>query len=278
MEKKRGNQVMAIAALFIAVIGLSLGFAAFSNTLTISSSATVNPDASSAFDVNLSTQAASTQAGSVTAYLNPKPVASTYNATNYTAGTATISNPAAASAGQTSNASITGIKANFTEPGQTVTYVFYARNDGHLTAFLNGVTFADASEGGSPIECEAASNYPNGTSVGSTAMATDSLVESACDGISVSVTVGGTVDTSNAATTGAVTVTSGNEFTGSVADNELKTTNKSLAIGASTPVVVKIMYASGDTYRVDGPMDVSIGDITLTYGSVDGDCTGSSCS
>ena len=37
MEKKRGNQAMAIAALFIAVIGLSLGFAAFSTTLTIKS-------------------------------------------------------------------------------------------------------------------------------------------------------------------------------------------------------------------------------------------------
>ena len=40
----RRNQSVTIAALIIAIVGLSIGFAAFSNTLTIRSSATVTPD------------------------------------------------------------------------------------------------------------------------------------------------------------------------------------------------------------------------------------------
>ena len=35
MEKDRGTKVIAIVALIVAVVGLSLGFAAFSSTLTI---------------------------------------------------------------------------------------------------------------------------------------------------------------------------------------------------------------------------------------------------
>ena len=51
MEKDRSTKIIAIAALLIGIVGLSLGFAAFSNTLTISSSAEVTPD-QSAFNVD----------------------------------------------------------------------------------------------------------------------------------------------------------------------------------------------------------------------------------
>ena len=51
MEKSRTSKIIAVVALVVAVLGLSLGFAAFSNTLTISSSATVSPD-SGDFDIN----------------------------------------------------------------------------------------------------------------------------------------------------------------------------------------------------------------------------------
>ena len=46
MERNRQTKVIAIVALCVAVVGLTLGFAAFSNTLTISSSATVTPNES----------------------------------------------------------------------------------------------------------------------------------------------------------------------------------------------------------------------------------------
>ena len=54
MERDRSAKIIAIVALCIAIVGLSIGFAAFSSNLTISSSANVKPDPSS-FDVNFST-------------------------------------------------------------------------------------------------------------------------------------------------------------------------------------------------------------------------------
>ena len=46
MRKKRQSKILAIIALCISVLGLTLGFAAFSKTLAISLSATVSPDSS----------------------------------------------------------------------------------------------------------------------------------------------------------------------------------------------------------------------------------------
>ena len=250
MEKKRGNQVMAIAALFIAVIGLSLGFAAFSNTLTISSSATVTPDAS-VFDVNLSSDAATTTAGTVVPVKSPSNYeAGSFNATNFTATNATIANEALTQ-GQTTNAAITGLRANFTEPGQTVTYSFYARNDGKLEAFLNSVLFTEV-ESGKTHTCAIDTSVSEGN------RATQSLVDAACAAISYKVSVGGV------------------EFTGTTADKQTNTTGKNLTVQGTatdrTPVVVTITYAAETElgeYRVDGPMTVTFGDIVLTYGSVD---------
>lgn len=46
MEKNRSSQIIAIIGLGIGIIGLSIGFAAFSNVLNIQSSANVKPDSS----------------------------------------------------------------------------------------------------------------------------------------------------------------------------------------------------------------------------------------
>ena len=58
----RNKQGITIAALIVAIIGLSIGFAAFANTLTISSSASVTPDSSN-FRVVFSKVSSSEQAG-----------------------------------------------------------------------------------------------------------------------------------------------------------------------------------------------------------------------
>lgn len=253
MEKKRGNQVMAIAALFIAVIGLSLGFAAFSNTLTISSSATVTPDAS-VFDVNFSSAATPTTTDAVVpdkTHTGEEYAAGSYNETNFTATNATITNEPK-SEGSTTNASIGNLKVNFTEPGQTVTYSFYARNDGKLEAFLNDVLFTEVESGKTHTCAIKTEGVPEAN------RATQSLVDAACAAISYDVSVGGV------------------RFTGTTADKETDTTGKKLTVQGTdndrTPVVVTIKYAPETTlgeYRVDGPMTVTFGDIVLTYGSVD---------
>ena len=44
MEKTRQIKILSIVALVVAIAGMTLGFAAFSTTLSISSSATVTPN------------------------------------------------------------------------------------------------------------------------------------------------------------------------------------------------------------------------------------------
>ena len=182
MEKQRQTKVITIVALVVAVFGISLGFAAFSNILTISSSATVKPDASS-FSVLFSSSSTSQLTDPVTAT----------GTNNATGEDATIS-----------DTTISGLKANFTAPGQSVTYTFYAHNVGSYIAYLRSINFNDGKS------CAATSSDT-----------TASLVTAACDDISLSVTVGSLSATANT-----------------------EVSNHSLAIDAYEQVVVTITYAS----------------------------------
>ena len=105
MERDRSAKIIAIVALCVAIVGLSVGFAAFSNELTINSNATVSPNASD-FDVNFSTSNTGGQDGTV----------SGVGTNSATAENATIDN--------SNSPTITSLKANFTEPGQKLTYSF----------------------------------------------------------------------------------------------------------------------------------------------------------
>lgn len=217
MERDRGTKIIAIIALCVAVIGLSVGFAAFSNNLTISSSATVSPKETD-FDVNFSTVNTTETPGTVTGVVS--------GTAEVTAEDATIDN--------STEPKITGLKANFTAPGQTVTYSFYAHNAGKYAAYLNNVTYENLSGETSTKVCTAGNETD------------ETMVEAACNAISVSVKVGS------------------DNFTGSNAaiDNHL------LDIDDYEEVVVTIEYASDGT-RADGDFSVAFGDITLTYKSVD---------
>ena len=107
MEKNRSSKVIAVVALCVAIVGLTLGFAAFSNTLNIESNATVNPTGET-FSVNFSSSASAVETDLVIPTKNP---------TSLVAGNATINNAG-------SNPQITGLTATFTEPGQSATYIF----------------------------------------------------------------------------------------------------------------------------------------------------------
>ena len=215
MERDRSAKIIAIVALCVAVVGLSIGFAAFSNNLTIKSNATVSPNQND-FDVNFSTSNTSELDGTV----------SGVGTNSATAEDATIDNSA--------SPTITGLKANFTEPGQKVTYSFYAHNAGKYAAYLNSVTYGNVSGETSTKVCTAGVN-------------TDAtMVEAACNGISVSIKV------KNETYTGSLETIS----------------NHLLNIDAYENVVVTIEYNS-NAKRADGDFEVTFGDITLTYGSVD---------
>ena len=123
MEHNRKQKLLVIVALIVGIASLSVGFAAFSTTLNISSSASVTPS-SDTFKVKFSTSKDSLVEGSVV----PSSITSGITATN-----GVIVN--------SSNPTITNLSATFTGPGQYVEYTFYARNEGEYTAYLNNVSF-----------------------------------------------------------------------------------------------------------------------------------------
>ncbi len=215
MDRDRSTKVIAIVALCVAVFGLSVGFAAFSNDLTIKSEATVKPNASD-FDVNFSSSDTSETDGTVTAT----------STAGVTAQDATINNATAPT--------ISGIKVEFTEPGQSAKYSFFAHNAGKYNAFLNNVTFKNVTDANANIVCVAA----EGTNA--------NMVASACQGISIKVKVGTTT----------------------FAEPTPTITSHELPIDQYEPVEVTIEYKTGAA-RADGDFQVKIGDIVLTYGSVD---------
>ena len=156
MSGSRKGEILAIVALLLGAIGVTLGYAAFSNSLNVSYSAVVTPDAA-LFNVDFSTKNDGLMTGPVT----PK-----YNraAKNFTATTGQIDN--------TGDPTVSNLHVRFTEPDEEVTYTFYAYNAGRYAAYLNSLIFSGTKE------CTPATG-------------TDpTMVAAACNGISFSVKVG----------------------------------------------------------------------------------------
>lgn len=105
---------------------MSLGFAAFSTTLNITSSASVSPDSG---DFSVGFYASTTQTTSAEVITTTK------------TGSAT-SNNVSISAGSTK---ITGLNANFVEPGDSVTYSLYVGNTGKYDAYLHAINFLNVT-------------------------------------------------------------------------------------------------------------------------------------
>lgn len=211
------NKTMAIVALCLAILCLTIGFTAFSSTLKINSGANVKPD-SNTFNVDFSSSESSIETNPITPTLNP---------ITLTAENGIINN--------TGNPTISGLSVEFKEPGQKATYTFYARNIGEYTAFLKSINYLNVAGKNSPRVC---------TALGDT---NDTLVQAACDDITLSVKVGNEE---------MVTGTNGN------------INNHNLNVGMSEKIIVEIEYAvDGDT--ADGQFSVQFGDISLNYNSVD---------
>ena len=215
------NKGVTIAALIIAIIGLSIGFAAFSNTLTIRSSASVNP--TNTMRVVFSKSSSGEVTGAVNSVL---PDNSTYG------DGATIDNSAS------QNSVLKDIHAKFTAPNQTVKYNtdLYVVNVGNYQAQLTGVTFKNITGESVFKKCTAVTTNKQESEI-----ATDSLVQQACNGISISVKIGNKVATPS--------------------DTSLN--YQILNVGASLPVEVTITYANGSAYA-DGDFEVEFGDIEIS--------------
>lgn len=214
MSENKSYKIIAIIAILVGAIGVAVGYSAFASNLKITSSAEVTPDAN-LFSVVFSSSDQSVQTNNITPTLNK-------TVTGFSATNATINNSGAMP-------TISNLKATFTEPGQSATYSFYAYNAGEYIAHLKKIEF-DGSK-----TCTAKENT------------TQSLVTSACNGISLSVKVG-----NETATTSTV--------------NNI--TSHSLAKSTAETVIVTITYADGSA-MADGDFDVTFPDIKLDYESVD---------
>ena len=191
-------------AIVVSVLGLSLGFAAFSNTLTIKSEALVQPN-KNLFNIDF----VGDSGGSVAPVIdNTVPGA--------TATNATIGSDA------NGNSVIENIKATFTKPGQSVSYTFNTSNSGSFKAYLKSISFSNASLGDSFKLC---SKVTEGKETSE--QATDALVASACSGINLTLTLGSENFTDDAVRTGFAVPTA-----------------HDLDVSASEQVVVTITYAA----------------------------------
>ena len=237
MEKDRGGKVIAIVALLVGVVGLTIGFAAFSNTLTIQSSAEVNPD-DTALNVDFSNENAVNKVAVSTNGVVPT-LSPSNGPAGFTAETATIDNSV------DGLPVISNLKATFTEPGQSVTYTFYTKNIGELDAYLKRVTMSNAAGAETFKTCTKVTEGKEAEEI-----ADDALVAAACNGISLTFSLGS--ETFN-------TTTQRTSFSTPTA-HDLQPTN-------SEQVTVVISYAAGSS-QADGDFTVKFGDIQLLYSSV----------
>ena len=135
MEKARQTKIMFIVALVLSVTAMTLGFAAFSATLNISSSATVTPN-SSDFKIKIygfkSTDgilsfANKLQSGTFdSSYLSDTSNVALGGALYMT--NATIDN---------STMTISNMKAYFDETSTSASYLFILKNEGKYTAYID---------------------------------------------------------------------------------------------------------------------------------------------
>lgn len=163
MEKQRQIKILSIVALLLAISGMTLGFAAFSSTLNISSSASVSPD-SSTFSVEFfesMTSGYKTHNGGYSGGVLPMTMKGATASTAIVEGT-----------------SLSNVNVQFTMPGQSARYDFYVGNVGEYDAYLTDIIYGNVSSYNMSKVCTPGEG------------ATASLVASACDSINISITVG----------------------------------------------------------------------------------------
>jgi hypothetical protein len=176
MEKNRDLKLVLVTVLTVGIVGLSIGFAAFSNVLRINSSAKVSPDENT-FNVDFSTVDSEVKDGTVIPTMSASTLTDYEPAVPMSATNAKIDN--------TGDPTISNLNATFNAPGQKAVYSFYAYNSGELDAYLKSIVYANANGQTSNKVCTAG----QGT--------TDALVQKACDGIVVKVKVGNEAETTS---------------------------------------------------------------------------------
>ena len=125
MERNRGTTIAIVAALVVAVVSLGVAFAAFSTTLNISGTATVQSSSWKIFFANASNG-------------NDPGTESGVAITGTTTNTAGFSPTASSTSGTLKTAQFTWA-GTLKTPGDRLTYTFYIRNTGSYTAKVSSI-------------------------------------------------------------------------------------------------------------------------------------------
>lgn len=165
MEKTRQIKILSIVALVVAIAGMTLGFAAFSTTLSISSSATVTPN-SDDFKVVISGNKDDPYDLNVDFVEYNGASAGDCFINNYKGGTSVSTN------------------VNFTEPGQYVIYDSFIHNLGKYVAYFDKIIFENIEGTSVKKRCVPIENGG----------ANPELVERACDSIKIVVITSGDIE------------------------------------------------------------------------------------
>lgn len=141
MERKRQMKMMFIAALVLSITAMTLGFAAFSTTLSISSSATVTPN-SDDFHVTITGYKMSCSPAKGLANCLSNSTLSYPTSTTGSATPATIDNVN----GIISEISLSIDNFSYDSVLSNTTYLFQLTNDGKYNVYLDPKVFGDANE------------------------------------------------------------------------------------------------------------------------------------
>ena len=170
MKKRRRYKTMTILILFMAVVGLTMGFLAFSTTLVVESGVDVMPDEA---DFKL--------------VLYGYDYSKSPNPEKFEELSTTVSDPfriiGAKSANQAkidnSLFSVSNLHAEFTGSGQSASYAFIVKNEGGCDAYLNEIRFNKIVNSAVKKQCVSTNGY------------TAEVIDKVCDNINLSVEVKG---------------------------------------------------------------------------------------
>ena len=208
MSSYRKTKVLTIIVLVIAIVTLGVGFAAFSTTLNILSSASVSPSSDN-FSIGFYANKSQSSNSTVTIFPSMS-TDSSGSSIDIIGGSKTLS----------------GLKARFLKPGDVVVYDIVIKNDGEYDAYLNSVNMSQ-----------------NATCVAEDE-ATDSLVQSACEGIKIAFMLDG------------------------YDENVSGIVNIPIAVGEYLDAQIIMRYREDSSYA-DGPFSVSFEPITLDFSTVE---------
>ena len=157
MQKDRGFRVLAIVAICVAIVGLSIGYAALQQTLTITTAATTKGETWSVKFANL--------------------------------GTPTLGGKAAVSTAATITDTLININIDLKQPGDSAVYTFDVTNAGTIDAKLNAAPTITGLKENDPVKYTL--TYADGTAIA----ANDTLAAGATKNLKLTVTYDSTVTT-----------------------------------------------------------------------------------